>query len=185
MIKRLFDIIVSLSAIVVVMPIMIIVAMLIRLETRGAIIFTQVRVGRYGYEFNIYKFRSMVVDAEAQGPYYTQEGDARVTRVGRIIRKTSLDELPQLYNVLIGDMSIVGPRPNVPAQKSGYKKTEWDKRNSIRPGITGLAQALMRSSATAEERTMLDLEYVDKVSLLFDIKIIIKTFLQIVTKGGN
>jgi lipopolysaccharide/colanic/teichoic acid biosynthesis glycosyltransferase len=183
--KRFFDIIVSLSGIVVAMPIMVVVALLIKLETRGAVIFTQVRVGRYGYEFNIYKFRSMVVDAETQGPYFTQEGDTRVTRVGRIIRKTSLDELPQLYNVLIGDMSFVGPRPNVPAQKNGYEKTEWDKRNSIRPGITGLAQALMRSSATPEQRTRLDLEYIDKVSLLFDIKIIIKTFLQIVTKGGN
>ena len=185
MTKRLFDIIVSLVCVVIALPVMIVVAVLIKLETKGAVVFTQIRVGKDGQYFNMYKFRSMVVDAESQGPLFTKEGDNRITRIGRIIRKTSMDELPQLYNVIVGDMSIVGPRPNVPAQKIEYEETVWQKRNSVRPGITGLAQAILRSSATPDERTSLDIEYIDKASFIFDIKIIIKTFAQVIMKGGN
>ncbi len=127
----------------------------------------------------------MVVDAATIGPYFTQDGDSRITAVGRFLRKSSLDELPQLFNVLNGDMSIVGPRPNVPEQITEYSEQEWGKRNSVRPGITGQAQALLRSEVTAEERTRLDLDYVDKVSIGFDIRIILLTVRQVLFKGGN
>jgi lipopolysaccharide/colanic/teichoic acid biosynthesis glycosyltransferase len=159
MIKRLFDITVSLLGLFLVMPLMKLVSLLIKFESKGSVIFRQERVGLLGKTFSIYKFRSMVVDAESQGPHFTSATDVRVTRVGRFIRKTSLDELPQLLSVLFGDMSLVGPRPNVPKQKVEYSESEWDKRNSIRSGITGLAQAKLRSAATLVESTQLDLDY--------------------------
>lgn len=184
MIKRLFDISVSAVLLIILMPLMTLLAILIKLESAGNVIFRQQRVGRNGEIFSIYKFRSMVVNASAQGPYFTRENDSRVTRVGRFVRKTSLDELPQLINVLKGDMSLVGPRPNIPEQEGEYTPEEWNKRNSVRPGITGLAQATLRSAATYEERTRLDLEYVDKSWFLYDIKIILMTMAQIFGKGG-
>jgi len=185
MIKRLFDITVSLVLLLLAAPLMILVTILIRVESNGPAIFRQERIGQYGQIFTIYKFRSMKSDAESQGPHFTTSNDPRITRSGRFIRKTSIDELPQLFNVLMGDMSLVGPRPNVPKQRSEYTEQEWNKRNSVRPGITGLAQAVFRSAATPEQRTRLDLEYVDKVSMFFDIWIILLTIKQVVYKGGN
>lgn len=125
----------------------------------------------------------MVVNADKRGPYYTVPGDKRVTKVGHFLRKTSLDELPQLFNVFWGDMSLVGPRPDVPAQKVLYNEADWLKRVSVRPGITGLAQAVLRSSASDEKRRFLDLEYIDKASFWFDIKILWMT-LRTVLKGS-
>lgn len=183
--KRIFDILVSLLVLLPASPFMVLVALLIKLESKGPVIFKQERVGRFGKTFPIYKFRSMVVDASSQGPHFTQDQDPRITRVGRFVRKTSLDELPQLLNVLKGDMSLVGPRPDVPKQRSDYTQAEWDKRNSVRPGITGLAQAKLRSAATLEERTRLDLEYVDNVSFIYDIWVILLTVKQVLFKGGN
>lgn len=183
--KRLFDVVTSGGALLFCAPFLALVALWIKLDSKGPVIFKQERVGRYGQVFAIYKYRSMVVDAATIGPYYTSHGDSRITCVGRIIRKTSIDELPQLLNVLKGDMSLVGPRPDVPSQKVEYLEQEWDKRNSVRPGITGLAQAMLRSDATAEERTRLDLEYVDKASLSFDIRIILLTVKQVLFRGGN
>lgn len=185
MIKRLFDIIVSLFALLLCLPVMVLVAALIKLESRGPVIFKQERVGLNGDLFSIYKFRSMAVDAESEGPYFTSANDLRITRTGRFIRKTSLDELPQMLNVLGGSMSLVGPRPNVPRQIAGYTEAEWNERNSVRPGITGLAQAKLRSAATPEQRTQLDLEYVNKASMLFDVWVILLTVKQIFFKGGN
>lgn len=186
MIKRWFDIVVSLVALILASPVMVLVAMLVKLDSKGPVIFRQERVGRYGQTFAIYKFRSMVDDAMSQGPHFTSTDDPRVTRIGRFIRKTSLDELPQLLNVFYGDMSLVGPRPDVPKQKAEYTQMEWDRRNTVRPGITGLAQAKLRSAATQEQRTQLDLEYVDnKSSVFFDIWIIILTIKQALFKGGN
>lgn len=183
--KRLFDILVSLFVLVLAFPFLFVIALLIKLESPGPVIFKQERVGRFGRTFFIYKFRSMVADAASQGPYFTQDGDPRITRVGRFVRKTSLDELPQLVNVLKGDMSLVGPRPDVPKQRSNYTEGEWLKRNQVRPGITGLAQAKLRSQATLEERTRLDLEYVDRASLTFDLWVIMLTVKQVLFKGGN
>ncbi len=183
--KRLFDVVLSALILFPVLLVMIIVAIFIKSESKGPVLFKQERVGLHGKIFTIYKFRSMIIDAARQGPYFTQENDSRITRTGRFIRKASLDELPQLFNVLFGDMSLVGPRPNVPAQKNGYTEAEWNKRNSVRPGITGLAQAHLRSAATPEQRTELDLKYVDRSSLLFDFQIILVTALQVIFRGGN
>lgn len=184
--KRLFDIAVSLIALVLFSPVMLLVALAIKLGSKGPVLFTQPRVGVHGELFPVFKFRSMVVGAASQGPYFTQGNDPRITPIGALLRKTSLDELPQLLNVLLGHMSLVGPRPNVPAQRDEYSQAQWDKRNSVRPGITGLAQAIKRSAATPDERTQLDLEYVDKASLWFDIYVILLTVKQVVAgKGTN
>ena len=138
-----------------------------------------------GRIFRIFKFRSMVKNADSIGSFQTLDHDSRITRVGIFLRKNSLDELPQLINVLIGDMSIVGPRPDVPQQRELYTDKEWKKRTSVRPGITGLAQAKLRSAATPDQRKMLDLEYVDNLSVMQDFKIILLTILQVIFKGGN
>lgn len=185
MIKRGFDIIVVMLAMVPALPLMIIVALAIKLTASGSVIFRQSRVGQYGRMFEIYKFRSMVEDAASIGPFFTRDNDPRITAVGRFIRKTSLDELPQLFNVLRGEMSIVGPRPNVADQVSEYTNEQWEKRNSVRPGITGLAQAMLRSEATAEERTRLDLDYIDRMSLGLDLWVILLTVKQVLFGGGN
>lgn len=166
-------------------PILIGVATAIYLSDFGPVIFRQRRVGRGGKDFFIYKFRSMVIDAEKLGGYSTADGDPRITRVGRFIRRTSLDELPQLFNVLCGSMSVVGPRPDVPAQRTLYTEAEWQLRNSVRPGITGLAQATLRSAATETQRKELDLQYAQQASLFKDIQIILLTFKQVFGKGGN
>lgn len=183
--KRIFDFLSSLIAIIVFSPILIGVAIAIYLSDFGPVLFRQRRVGRGGDDFFIYKFRSMVIDAEKLGGYSTADGDPRITRVGRFIRRTSLDELPQLFNVLCGSMSVVGPRPDVPAQRVLYTEAEWQLRNSVRPGITGLAQATLRSAATETQRKELDLQYARQASLFKDIQIILLTFKQVFGKGGN
>lgn len=183
--KRLFDVMVSSVLLILVSPILVLVSLAIALESRGGVFFRQQRIGYQGKIFNILKLRSMVKDASKIGPYYTTDHDPRITRVGRIIRRTSLDELPQLINVLQGDMSLVGPRPDVPAQRILYTDTEWRQRHSVRPGITGLAQATMRSEGTEEQRKALDLEYVRRASLQFDVWILLLTVRQVLLKGGN
>lgn len=184
-IKRLIDITISLVALILLSPVLILVGIAIYASDKGPIFFKQNRVGLGGDNFSIYKFRSMVVNAESLGGFSTADSDPRVTRVGRWIRKTSIDELPQLINVLNGEMSLVGPRPDVPAQKNIYSAQEWAVRNSIKPGITGLAQAKLRSEATIEQRKKLDMQYVNEISFITDMKIIIMTIRQILMKGGN
>lgn len=185
MLKRLFDLAAAAAALILLSPVMLAVALAVYLHDRGPVLFRQMRVGRGGVPFPMYKFRSMVVDAERRGGFSTAAGDSRITPVGRLIRRTSLDELPQLFNVLLGHMSVVGPRPDVPAQQSLYTAQQWQARCSVRPGITGLAQATRRSDATPEQRTALDLEYARQASLGLDIKIIGMTIRQVLTKGGN
>lgn len=182
--KRLFDILVSASLLALVLPLFVVIAFVIKLEGSGPIFFRQVRVGKDGETFRMFKFRSMVPDAEKLGGYSTAQGDPRVTRSGRFLRRTSLDELPQLLNVLLGDMSLVGPRPDVPAQREGYSEQEWKVRHQVRPGITGLAQATVRSDALPGQRKALDLEYVAKASLWMDIKILLWTVKQVLGKGS-
>jgi len=184
MLKRLFDITVSLLLLFCLFPLFIMIALLVRLDSQGNILYCQKRVGRGGNCFKIFKFRSMVTHADQCGGYATLAGDTRITKIGSLLRRTSLDELPQMLNVLLGDMSLVGPRPDVPAQRENYSQEDWGKRNSVRPGITGLAQATMRSAASAEERTRLDLEYVDKQSFVFDVKIMLMTIKQVLGKGS-
>ena len=127
----------------------------------------------------------MSADAPQKGPYFTSEGDPRITKVGRFIRKTSLDELPQLFNVLRGDMSLVGPRPDTLQMEDTYQAKDWQARHTVRPGITGLSQATLRSSALPEERLRMDLQYAQDSNLLLDFKVIIMTFKQVLGKGGN
>ncbi|MEZ8825283.1 sugar transferase [Vibrio amylolyticus] len=183
--KRTFDIVVSLVALFLLSPILVVVSALIWKNDRGPVFFRQRRVGLNGKEFCILKFRSMVENAPELGGYQTLDNDNRITKVGAFIRKTSIDELPQFLNVLKGDMSIVGPRPNVLAQRDEYDEWEWNARNSVRPGITGLAQAKGRSSLSPARRTQLDLEYADSHSVMRDVSILILTVKQVITQGGN
>lgn len=183
--KRALDLLVGFVALLVLLPVLAAVALAVLLESGRPVLFRQTRIGLGGREFSMYKFRSMVVNAAAIGPYHTSAGDPRITRVGRLIRRTSLDELPQLLNVLAGDMSLVGPRPDVPAQRSLYSHEEWAQRCSVRPGITGLAQATLRSEATPEQRLALDLRYAREHSLWLDLRILAWTVGRLAGKGSN
>lgn len=183
--KRVFDVVLSLFALLLLSPLLGAAAAAIALESGAPVLFRQTRLGLGGREFRIYKFRSMVKDAAAIGPYHTASGDPRITRVGRVLRRTSIDELPQLLNVLKGDMSLVGPRPDVPAQRALYSDAQWAQRCSVRPGITGLAQARLRSRATQAQRLALDLQYAREHSLWLDLCIIGWTLSRLSGNGGN
>jgi len=185
--KRAIDIIGSFCGLVVLSILFVIIAVLIKLEDpKGKVFFKQLRVGKDGREFYMYKFRSMASDAEERlkellahnevsGAMFKMKDDPRVTKVGRFIRKTSLDELPQLFNVFRGDMSLVGPRPPLPREVEEY--TSYDRqRLLVVPGCTGLWQVSGRSNVGFDEMVELDLTYISNRSLYFDIKIIIKTF---------
>jgi len=184
-VKRLLDLVLALLALLLLSPLLLATALAIALDSGLPVLFRQTRVGRHGHTFGMLKFRSMVHDAAVVGPYYTSANDPRITRVGRFIRRTSLDELPQLFNVLTGDMSLVGPRPDVPAQRSLYSEQDWNQRCSVRPGITGLAQALYRSDSTEVQRLEADLRYVRDASLWLDLKIIWWTLRRIGGQGSN
>lgn len=173
--KRLLDIITSLILLILLSPLIFVVGILIKFDSHGPIIFSQQRVGLNGKLFSIYKFRSMHRDSEKLGPHSTSLNDSRITRFGRFIRATSLDELPQLINVLKGEMSIVGPRPDLVIQEKDYRPVDWNLRLSVRPGITGLAQVNGRSNCTFEERLHYDLEYARSHNFLLDLKILYKT----------
>lgn len=172
--KRGFDVAVSLLALTLALPVLAALALWVRLDSPGPALFRQTRVGRGGRPFQMLKLRTMVVGAAAGG-HATAAGDARITRAGRVLRRLSLDELPQLWNVLLGEMSLVGPRPDVPAQKALYAPEDWVRRTAVRPGITGLAQARLRSAATPEERLALDLAYVARPTLAHDLAILWET----------
>lgn len=184
--KRVIDVVFSLIGLIVLSPIFIIIALAIKLESKGNIIFKQKRIGFNGREFYMYKFRSMVVNAEElkdklqkqnemSGPMFKMKRDPRITRVGRFIRKTSIDELPQLFNVLKGEMSLVGPRPSLP--KEVMKFEPWMlKRLEVKPGLTCYWQVSGRSSIGFEEWMKLDCEYVKDRSTWLDLKLIFKTF---------
>lgn len=182
-IKRLIDFFASLFGLILLLPFMIIVAVLIKLTSKGPIFYKQERLGRNGKKFKIIKFRTMVVNAENMGTglFVKTEEDDRITKVGKILRATSLDELPQLFNVLIGDMSLVGPRPPVPNHP--YKYNEYSnlqrKRFSMRPGMTGLAQIMFRNSVPWDERIKVDVQYVENFNLILDFKIMLKTFVKL------
>ncbi|MES2281401.1 MAG: sugar transferase [Pseudomonadota bacterium] len=183
--KRLMDMVLSLAALVLLSPVLVFVALWIVLDSGRPVLFRQTRVGRDGQPFGILKFRSMRIDATATGPYFTQANDPRITGVGRFIRRTSIDELPQLLNVLWGDMSLVGPRPDVPAQQSLYTPDDWTLRCSVRPGITGLAQVRGRSQASFGQRLAFDLEYVKNVSVWLDLRIFWWTICQLGGRHSN
>lgn len=183
--KRVFDVLAALLALLALSPVLLVTALAVGLGSGWPVLFRQTRIGLGGREFAMLKFRSMVRDAASIGPFFTGANDPRITRVGRFIRRTSLDELPQLINVLRGDMSLVGPRPDVPQQRTLYSEAHWNERCSVRPGITGLAQALLRSEATPEQRLDLDLRYVREAGLWLDLKIIWWTLGRLGGRGSN
>ena len=183
--KRFLDIVLSLLALVALSPVLLMAALAIALESGAPVILRQTRMGLEGREFGMFKFRSMVKNAAQMGPYFTTSNDPRITRVGRFLRRTSIDELPQLINVLKGDMSLVGPRPDVPAQRDLYGAADWAQRLSVRPGVAGLAQALLRSDASFTQRLELDLRYTRDASLRLDLCIIVWTFRQLGGKQSN
>ncbi len=183
--KRSIDILGSLCGLVLLSPILLIIMVLIKLESKGPVIFSQERVGRYGKKFKMYKFRSMVVNAEElkaklaaqnemSGPMFKMKDDPRVTKVGKFIRKTSLDEIPQLVNVLKGDMSLVGPRPSLPKEVMQFES--WmHRRHDVKPGLTCYWQVSGRNNIDFEDWMKLDVKYVDERNFWGDIKLIFKT----------
>jgi lipopolysaccharide/colanic/teichoic acid biosynthesis glycosyltransferase len=183
--KRLMDVLLSAIALVVLAPVLAAAGVVIALESGRPVLFRQTRVGLSGREFAMYKFRSMVKNAAAIGPYHTVDDDPRITKVGRFIRRTSIDELPQLLNVLKGEMSLVGPRPDVPAQRALCSPADWEVRCSVRPGITGLSQALLRSGASPQERLELDLRYAREHSVWMDLQIMWWTLGRLSGEGSN
>lgn len=186
--KRFFDIALSLIAIIVLALPMALVALAVKLDSSGPVIFRQERLGRDGRTFIIYKFRSMCVNAEHTGTgVYSGAGDMRVTRVGKIIRATSLDELPQLFNIIKGDMSFIGPRPPLtyhPWEIEEYTPEQF-RMFDVRPGITGWAQTHGRKEVEWHERIRLNVWYVDNLSLLLDIKIFFLTVLKVLKNEDN
>jgi len=178
--KRLLDFICSLVGLIIVSPFILIIAIIVKCTSEGPIFFLQERLGKKGKVFKIIKFRTMVVNAEiiGSGVKVSGKNDARITKIGRLLRATSMDELPQLINVIKGDMALVGPRPPVTYHPyKGYDNyPDWAKpRFEMRPGMTGLVQISTRSKASWDDRMRIDLEYIDKFSVLFDIKILFGT----------
>lgn len=192
-IKRVFDFFAALIGIIVISPILIVVSIAIKLDSPGNIMFLQKRVGKDEKEFYIYKFRTMVTDAEKLGKQITVGKDSRITKVGAFLRKYKIDELPQLFNVLKGDMSLVGPRPEVPKYVALYNE-EQKKVLSVRPGITDLASLRYSDeneilgkvdnpeeyyiNVIMKDKLNLNLEYIEKSNLFFDISLIIKTIIK-------
>lgn len=179
-VKRTFDVMVSSTALVLLSPLLALIALAIRLDSQfeSAVFFRQQRLGRHGSLFKLYKFRTMFQGApdirNSDGSSFNSAHDERVTRVGAFLRSTSLDELPQLFNILIGQMSLVGPRPDLVDQAQYYSGDEW-RRNLVKPGITGLAQTSGRNSISWAARKQIDLEYVANQSIRLDLKILLRT----------
>ncbi len=192
--KRILDVGVASIALIMTAPIMLITAILIKIDSPGPILFRQTRVGKWGEPFPCYKFRSMYIDAEqrlqdllakneADGPVFKMKNDPRVTRVGRVIRKLSIDELPQLFNVLKGDMSLVGPRPALPKEVAQYTYDQIHRLNAM-PGITGLQQVSGRSDIDFKRWVELDLQYISEQSLIKDIEILLRTIPAVLFSKG-
>lgn len=184
-VKRLFDIAASLFALLITLPLTLVVSLCIYLDDRGPIFYTQERIGKDGKPFRIYKFRSMCQNADAKkkeltdknevnGAMFKMSNDPRVTRVGCFIRRHSIDELPQLINVLLGNMTVVGPRPPLPEEVNQYSKHDKE-RLKVKPGCTGLWQVSGRNSLDFDEMVELDIDYIEHASLLLDMKICFKT----------
>lgn len=181
-IKRLLDIIIAILLLPILLIMTLPIALLIKLEDGGPVFYNAPRLGKNMKEFKMYKFRSMIVNApdirNEDGTTFNSDDDPRVTKVGKVLRKTSIDELPQILNVLKGDMSFVGPRPSPLGNKDLYPK-EYFRKFDVKPGITGYNQAILRNKSTMEQRIKNDLYYVENLSLIFDLKIILLTFVSV------
>jgi exopolysaccharide biosynthesis polyprenyl glycosylphosphotransferase len=193
-VKRAIDVVIALCLLIIITPVLALVAFAITLDSPGPILFRQVRSGKNSEPFTFLKFRSMVVDAEARrqqleafneadGPIFKIRNDPRITRVGRFLRHTSLDELPQLWNVLRGDMSLVGPRPPLPSEVMKYEPWQL-QRLLVKPGITGLWQVSGRSNVGFAEMVLLDLHYIQNWSLWLDLRIMLRTVLAVLLAHG-
>ena len=193
--KRFFDIVLSFLALIILSPLFLLIAIIIKMTSRGPVFFVQERVGYYGRSFLFYKFRSMYVDAEARkralmeqneskdGVIFKMKNDPRITPFGRIIRKTSMDELPQLLNVLLGDMSLVGPRPPLPSEVQQYSLDDR-KRLNVKPGITCIWQVSGRSDIPFKKQVELDKEYIQSQSLWNDLLVLLRTIPAILSGRG-
>lgn len=186
--KSIFDFVLAFLLLVLLLPIFIIIIIAIKLNSKGSAFFVQERLAKNGAIFKIIKFRTMVEGAQSIGDgIRVTEGDNRITKIGAFLRSTSLDELPQLINILKGEMSFVGPRPPLPFHPyNGIENypVNFQKRFLLKPGITGLAQVRLRNSVSWDGRILVDLEYIDKVSFIFDIKILFLTMFSVVKKDN-
>ncbi|MGC4428599.1 sugar transferase [Streptococcus suis] len=184
-IKRVSDIVISGLAIVILSPVLLLIAVAIKLDSKGPVLFKQKRVGKNKSHFMIYKFRSMYVDAPSDMPtHLLKDPTAMITKVGAFLRKTSLDELPQLFNILKGDMAIVGPRPALWNQYDLIEERDKYRANDIRPGLTGWAQINGRDELEIDEKSKLDGYYVENMGLLLDIKCFFGTFISVAKSEG-
>lgn len=195
--KRLFDILVSAFSLVILSPLFLIIFLLIKIDSKGSVFYKHKRIGKNGEYIYLYKFRSMYIDSKERlegllknpkikkewEENFKLENDPRITRVGNILRKTSLDELPQLLNILKGDMSLVGPRPVIDGEIEKYGKNK-DKFLSVTPGLTGWWACNGRSCTSYEDRIKLELYYIDNCSIMLDIKCLIKTVLAVIKRDG-
>ncbi|WP_374111368.1 sugar transferase [uncultured Clostridium sp.] len=193
--KRIIDFMASLIGIILLSPVFLIISIMIKFDSKGPIVFGHIRKGLHGKDIRVYKFRTMYENSKEIFDNFTEEqkkefyinfkldNDPRITKLGHFLRKTSLDELPQLFNILKGDMSIVGPRPIVEGEIERYGKYS-KKLFSVMPGLTGYWQANGRSDTTYEERVAMDMYYIDNRSTVLDIKIIFKTFISVIKKEG-
>lgn len=184
LIKRITDIVFSIAILIFTSPILIICAILIKIESKGPVFFIHDRVGLNGINFKMYKFRGMINDALKYGPELTQVNDPRLTRIGKFLRRTSIDEIPNFINVILGDMSIVGPRPEMPTLTLRYN----DKQKEIfefKPGVTGYSQVNGRQKLTPEQRVNMELNYYRTADFFSDFKICIKTVKVVISNDGN
>lgn len=186
--KRMVDIALSSIAFILALPVMALVAIAVKMEDGGPALYSQIRVGRFGKNYQVYKFRSMRVDAEKySGPQLATDHDPRITKVGAFIRATRLDELPQIWNVLVGNMSLVGPRPERPyfVDQFTERNPEYAYRHNVKPGITGLAQVFAKYNTTPYDKLVYDLMYIENYSLIEDFVIMIQTIKILVTKSAT
>jgi len=182
--KRFTDILLSILILLISSPILIISMIAIRVETKGSPIYYQIRTGKNEKLFKMYKLRSMVAGADKIGPDVTQKNDSRITSIGRILRITSIDEIPNFFNVLLGQMTVVGPRPEVPSLTKDYSD-EFKKIFDYLPGVTGISQINGRGDLTPEERIPMELEYYKKANFWSDFLILLKTPIVVINNKGN
>lgn len=186
--KRAFDLFISLFAIIILSPLLLIVSIAIKIDSRGPVIFKQTRLGRYGKPFTIYKFRSMCIDAEKKGSgQYSFKGDPRVTKVGRVIRALSIDELPQLVNIIKGDMALIGFRPPLTYHPWPFEEYSDEQRKmfEVRPGVTGWAQIHGRKDVMWEDRIAMGVYYAEHLSFKLDLKIFFITIWKVLSNADN
>lgn len=182
--KRIFDFIIALALLIVLLPFWIMISILIKIETKGPALFKQSRVGKCGKEFTIYKFRSMGVNSPVRTSNNFEDCEAHITKVGKILRDTSLDEIPQLINVLKGEMSLIGPRPVLAIENDLLALRDSNGASLLLPGLTGWAQVNGRRHINNQNKAAYDEEYFKKVGLLFDLKILLET-LKLLLRGGE